>query len=145
MAVSERTTSYLIGRVDRLTRTALADALEDSGVTVMDLTVLSVLAARPGLSNARLARRSLVTPQAMHKVISALADRGLVERQPDADGGRPIEVHVTAAGRALLERVEPLRRRAEDRVLGSLTPEERRTLDRLLGKVARIEPALPRE
>jgi hypothetical protein len=61
--MARQTTSYLIGRTSRVMSVALTQALEGSGVTVMELTALSVIADRPGLSNARLARRSLVSPR----------------------------------------------------------------------------------
>ena len=70
--MSDVTASYLIGRADRIISTHLEAALQGSGLSLPEFTALSVLATRPGLSNARLARRSLVTPQAMHKVIRSL-------------------------------------------------------------------------
>ncbi len=139
--MAERSTSYLIGRVNRMTTSELTEALADTGVSVMELTALSVIADRPGLSNARLARRSLVSPQATHKVVSALIDRGLVERAP-GHGGRAIDIVVTDAGRVLLDELEPRRSAAEDRLFGALDADERASLDRLLAKVARLEPVL---
>src|SRR3954467_254287 len=106
--MAERTTSYLIGRVNRMTTTELTEALADTGVSIMELTALSVIADRPGLSNARLARRSPVSPQAPHKVVSALIDRGLVARG-SGQGGRAIDIVVTDAGRGLLDELEPRR------------------------------------
>ena len=78
--MSMRTASYLIGRADRIVSAGLEAALADSGLSLHEFTTLSVLTARPKLSNAELARRSLVTPQAMHKVIRSLEDAGLVTR-----------------------------------------------------------------
>lgn len=137
----ERSATYLIGRLNRITTMELTDALADSGSTISELTVLSVLAARPGgLSNARLARRSLVSPQATHKVVSGLMGRGLVERGPEVNG-RSFGIVITDAGRARLAELEPLRRDAEDRVLGVLDPDERAALEDLLAKAARLAPA----
>jgi DNA-binding MarR family transcriptional regulator len=143
-AMAERSASYLIGRVNRMTTTELTEALADTNISLMELTALSVLADRPGLSNARLARRSLISPQAMHKVVTALMERGLVERDP-GQGGRAIDIVITDAGRALLDEVEPRRRAAEDRLLAALDADERVMLGRLLAKIARLEPALAGE
>jgi DNA-binding MarR family transcriptional regulator len=139
--MSGRATSYLIGRTNRVMSVALTQALERSDVTVMELTALSVIADRPGLSNARLARRSLVSPQAMHKVVSALHERGLVERQSGPDGGRALATHITPAGEHLLAELETLRRAAEDQVLEGLAPAERAEFARLLSIVARVDPS----
>jgi DNA-binding MarR family transcriptional regulator len=132
------TTSYLIGRTSRVMLVTLTQALERSGVTVMELTALSVIADRPGLSNARLARRSLVSPQAMHKIVSALEERGLVERRSGPNGGRALDTYITPAGEQLLVEIEPLRREAEDQVLGELDPSDRAEFNRLLRLVARV-------
>jgi DNA-binding MarR family transcriptional regulator len=138
--MSGRATSYLIGRANRVMSVALTQALERRDVTVMELTALSVIADRPGLSNARLARRSLVSPQAMHKLVSALHERGLVARNAGPDGGRALATHITPAGEQLLEELEPVRRAAEDHVLDGLAPTERAEFTRLLSIVARVDP-----
>ena len=51
-------------------------------LSVQEYTSLSVLGARPGLSNAQLARRALVTPQSMIEILSKLESRGGVGRAP---------------------------------------------------------------
>ena len=126
------TASYLIGRIDRILRTRLEDAFAESGLSLQEYTTLFVLMARPGLSNARLARRALITPQAMHKVIRSLEAGGLVERSPSPNGGRVLETTITDAGAdlvdGLLERIATV----EDQVLGALDADERRELIRLL-------------
>lgn len=142
--VPDTRTSYLVGRADRVLRAELERVLEDSELTLSEVTTLSVLAARPGLSNARLARRSLVTPQAMHKVIRQLETAGLVERAGSPSGGRSLETTVTAEGRALLDRVESKMAAAEAVFLDPLDPAERRQLRTLLRKVARLDGEPPR-
>jgi DNA-binding MarR family transcriptional regulator len=137
----EYTTSYLIGRADRIVRTRLEAALEDTPLSLSEFTALSVLAARPGLSNARLARRSLVTPQAMHKVIRSLEDAGYVTRATPSHGGRTLEATITDAGNDLVAALRPRIAAAEDRVLAALDPDERRELVRLLTRATFAPPA----
>ena len=57
--MAETRTSYLVGRADRLLRSILEECLADHPLTLNEVTALSVLASRPGLSNAGLARRSV--------------------------------------------------------------------------------------
>ena len=130
--MSEVTASYLIGRADRIITTHLEAALQGSGLSLAEFTTLSVLAARPGLSNARLARRSLVTPQAMHKVIRSLEEAGLVTRTAAPHGGRTLEAEITEAGSTLLNEIVPRTAAAEARALAALDPTERDELARLL-------------
>ena len=128
----EQTASYLIGRTDRLVRAQLEAALVESGLSLAEFTALSVLASRPGLSNARLARRSLVTPQAMHKVVRSLERAGLVERNALPEGGRALATTITTAGAAVVAELLPRIEQAEDRTLHALDAADRRELVRLL-------------
>jgi DNA-binding MarR family transcriptional regulator len=137
--MSELRTSYLVGRADRVLRARLEESLAAAGVTLNELTVLSVLAARPGLSNARLARRSLVTPQAMHKVVRSLEDRGLVRRSSAAAGGRSLEAVITDAGRQLLADLEPLLTAVESAYLAPLDASERVAFESMLRRVSRLD------
>ncbi len=131
-SMSELTASYLIGRADRIISGQLEAALHGTGLSLPEFTALSVLAARPGLSNAQLARRSLVTPQAMHKVIRSLEEAGLVTRTAPPHGGRTLETVITEAGSKLLADMLPRIAAAEDRTLIALDDDERRELVRLL-------------
>ncbi len=142
-AMREQTASYLIGRADRIVRAQLEAALVESGLSLTEFTALSVLASRPGLSNARLARRSLVTPQAMHKVVRSLENAGLVERTALPEGGRALATTITAAGAAVVAELLPRIQRAEDRTLHALDAGRRRELVRLL-KLATSTPPRPR-
>jgi DNA-binding MarR family transcriptional regulator len=95
--------SYVIGRLARVLRGHLADAIQPAGLTLPAYTALSVLRAQDGLSNAQLARRSLVTPQSMSEVLTQLVDRGYVRRRADPAHGRIIRTELTLAGRRALE------------------------------------------
>ena len=134
--MAEPTVSYLIGRADRLVRAQLDDVLLETELSVAEMTALSVLETRPSLSNAQLARRSLVTPQAMHKVIRSLEERGLIRRTAAPNGGRTLETVLTKAGAQKLRALRPRLRDAEDRALVALGPDDRAELLRLLTLVS---------
>ena len=65
-----------------------------------------MLRAQDGLSNAQLARRSLVTPQSMSEVLALLVDRGYVRRNAQPGHGRVIRTELTNAGSRALERCD---------------------------------------
>jgi DNA-binding MarR family transcriptional regulator len=114
--------SYAIGRLDRAIRTRLAEVLAPFDLTVAQLTTLSVLARRPGLSNAQLARRAMILPQSMIQVISALESRGLILRTPA--GGRTLHTRLTASGSTVVSRAERAIRALEAEMLGDDTDPE---------------------
>lgn len=98
---------HLLGLLDRGIQRELQPLLLVHGLSVAEYTCLTALRAEPGLSNAELARRSLVTPQSMNEVITKLEQRGLVERHRDRGHGRILRTEVTVAGSAVLDRAVP--------------------------------------
>jgi MarR family len=112
--------SYLIGRLDRILRHAIDNAVRGHGLTVAQYTTLSVLGAGTPLSNAQLARRSLVTPQAMNEVLLALEGRALVRRNARPDNGRILQVAALEA-----------------KMLGALPASDRKQLRQLVIRCSR--------
>jgi len=116
--------SYLIGRLDRVLRRRLSAAVEPAGLTLPAYTALSVLRAQDGLSNAQLARRSLVTPQSMSEALTQLVNRGYARRRADPDHGRVIRTELTEAGNGALERCDRAVDEVEREMLGDLDVDE---------------------
>lgn len=135
---SATSASYLIGRLDRIVRQALESQLLDAGLTLAQYTALSVLAARPGLSNAQLARRSLVTPQGMNQALAGLADKGLIRREPHPTQGRVLCVHITSEGKKVLTVCRRLSDGADAEVLGSLSASDQRKFLEMLHTVTGV-------
>jgi DNA-binding MarR family transcriptional regulator len=91
-----------------------------------------VLAARGRLSNAQLARRSLVSPQAMNEIIEALAVKRMVARRPDPQHGRIVQIGLTARGEAVLARCDAAVQALEGEMLAGLNDTQRRQFQTLL-------------
>ena len=133
---------YLIGRLERVLRRRLTAAIEPDGLTLPAYTALSVLRAQDGLSNAQLARRSLVTPQSMSEVLALLVELGYVRRRAEPGNGRVIRMELTASGRRALERCDRAVDAVERELLSDLDADEAADLrDALL----RCSRALERE
>lgn len=128
-------TTYLIGRLDRTIRRALEDLIRDQAVTVLGYTALTVLAARPGLSNAQLARRSFMTPQGMNQALAVLAERGLVDRRPDELNRRVQRLELTPKGAEVVEICAERVERFEQQLLACLSVDEQAELNSLLRRV----------
>jgi DNA-binding MarR family transcriptional regulator len=117
--------SYVIGRLDRAIRREMIERLDANGLTLPQYTVMSVLRNRPGLSNAQLARRSFVTPQAMNQVIASLEDAGLVKREVDRNHRRVLRATTTARGRRLFDRVDAAIGELEEQMLAGVDAHDR--------------------
>jgi DNA-binding MarR family transcriptional regulator len=129
--------SYVIGRLERLLRRRLAAAVEPSGLTLPAYTALSVLRAQDGLSNAQLARRSLVTPQSMSEVLTLLVDQGYVRRRAEPGHGRVIRTELTKAGGRALERCDRAVDDVEQEMLNDLGADEVTNLRDVLSRCGR--------
>ena len=136
--------SYAVGRLERLLRRRLGAAVEPAGLTLPAYTALSVLRVQDGLSNAQLARRSLVTPQSMSEVLALLVEQGYVRRRAAPGHGRVIRSELTAAGKRALERCDRAVDAVEREMLGDLDVDDAANLRDVLLRCARAlegEPA----
>jgi len=125
-------TAYLVGRLDRVLRRRIAEALAPHGLTVPQYTALSVLNARGALSNAQLAERSLTSPQAANEMVKAMEEHGWLSREPHPSHGRILHLKLTARGMALLAQCDAAVDEVEADLLRDLLPDERSELQRLL-------------
>lgn len=118
---------YLVKQLQHLMRSRIEDRLRSEHVhlTFPHAVVLAALAEEPGLSGAKLARRSMVTPQTVNTILAKLEQEHLVKRRPDPEHGRVLMAYVTPAGEALLDRGGAVADRLTDRMLSRLSPPER--------------------
>jgi len=93
--------AYLLGRAHHALVRRLRDTLTPLGLTVAQYTALSFL-ARESLSNAQLAVRAMVSPQAANEMVKVMEERDLITREPDPSHGRIIRIALTPMGKALL-------------------------------------------
>lgn len=131
--------SYVVARLDRAVRRAITDCISPFGLTIPQFTALSVLLRRSRLSNAQLARRSYVTPQAMHGVVLTLERRGLLRREPDPAHRKILRAALTPEGRRVAKRCEAAVAAMEDQMVKDLAPPAR---ERLIHELASCVHAL---
>jgi DNA-binding MarR family transcriptional regulator len=110
----------------------IATAVQPHGLNVPQYTALSILGRRRGLSNAQLARRSLITPQATNQVVGQLLQMGLIERKPNKDHGRKLHTLLTAKGQRLLTACEKEMDMLEAEMLADLSKGEQKQFQKAL-------------
>ncbi|MGH3501332.1 MAG: MarR family winged helix-turn-helix transcriptional regulator [Nocardioidaceae bacterium] len=94
-------TGRLLSTAARLVEHAWTSHLNRLGITHAGLIALHVLAAGADSQRA-LASRCQVQAQTMGRIIKRLESSGLVQRRPDPQDGRKIQVQLTRAGRDAL-------------------------------------------
>ncbi len=119
---------YLMKQVELAVRAELDELTRPVGLTALQYTALTVLEQHPDLTAAHLARHSFVTAQSAADMVTALLERGLVDRHRDPADRRRLVMALTAEGQRLLDRLRPLVAEIETRMLASLTAGEARAL-----------------
>lgn len=109
-----------------------------SGLSAARLSALSVVVHAGPISLGDLAREEQVRPPTMSRLVDALVDEGLVERNPDPTDARAVSIEATAEGLALLEeaRLRRIERLVES--LDALNAEEIHLLEESLGVLDRV-------
>ena len=122
--------TYLVKRLEMAERARMEEVLRPLGVTLHQYTAMSILERREGLSSAQLARRHVVSPQAMHQLIASMERDRLIERRPDAANRRILRAWLTEHGADVLRASHEAVDAVEERMLSALTDEEAATFAR---------------
>ena len=111
------------------------------GIGRSDFGVLEALLHRGPLSAKQLGEKVLLTSGSVTAAIDRLAARALVRREDDVRDRRACIVHLTAAGRRLIERAFAQHRIEMEDALADFSIEDRRALLPLLRRLGRIAEA----
>jgi DNA-binding MarR family transcriptional regulator len=125
-------TGDLVMTLARRLRRAHLDALAQWEVTPSQFRALRVVSGADGMRPSVLAEELRIAPRSATEVADALEERGWLRREPDPTDRRATILALTDAGRALVARVDGVRRAASERTLDVLTPGQRRTLHEIL-------------
>jgi MarR family transcriptional regulator, lower aerobic nicotinate degradation pathway regulator len=116
---------FLIRRLHQIHLSLFAEECAAFKVTPVQYSILTAVAARPGLEQAALAQEVGIDRATLANVVARLARRGLVKRVQGKQDRRLKHVLPTAACRKLLRQIEEPARRAHERTIDALKPRER--------------------
>lgn len=130
---------WLAHLIDRFANTRLAQGSFPKGMSFARANLLfAVYAARQNETSSRMVDISLdlgVTARTLTTMVDALEKQGLLERVPDANDRRAIQLEITGQGIALVDPLAQALDTASEAVMGPLDHSERRTLLRLLTRL----------
>lgn len=134
---------YRLLRLGERLRKRFDAALQSHGLTARQFSVLAVLAHRPGVTSAELARTVLTSPQGMAPVIEQLESRGLIAPRARRGRGAPAPTQLSDTGRLVLAEAAETVRRLDAETRQALGP----ALDAFAAALERLEEhlATPRE
>ena len=105
--------------------------------------ILRILGAQPAITQQALAGALGTQPSRLVALVDELEARGLVERRENPDDRRRYDLHLTVAGRAMLEAVERVGREHQQAMLAALNEDEQRQLAGFLRRVADQQGLVP--
>ncbi|MEW7865799.1 MarR family winged helix-turn-helix transcriptional regulator [Aeromonas diversa] len=127
---------YLLRQAAAAQRQRMERTLADLPITAPQFALLTMLDAYPGCSNADLARLTLLTPQTVSPMVTALERAGLLTRTPHSQHGRIRHLVLSPAGLALLAEAKARVARLEQEMAASLDGAELQLIKRWLASLA---------
>lgn len=127
--------TYYVKAAELTQRVATAPILSQHDLSYAQLSMLLTVARVPGRSGAALARMHGITAQSAGEVIATLVKRGLMERRADPAHGRIQTAHLTTAGQALVDDVQPELDALDEGLCRSLSAEDLAATRRVLAAI----------
>jgi DNA-binding MarR family transcriptional regulator/predicted RNA-binding protein len=125
----DQSVGYALKRAQHALHSTMDGELRDYGLSVSQYAALQILASRPSISNADLARDAFVSRQAMHQLLTGLQATGLVTAVGE---GRSQRYALTAEGHTRLRTASSTVAAIEQRMIATLSRAEREQLHRQL-------------
>jgi MarR family transcriptional regulator, lower aerobic nicotinate degradation pathway regulator len=135
-----RLPSWLASELARRGAALVGEALAGEGVRRQHFAVLTSLAEQGAASQAAIGRRLWIDRSDLHALLNELERDGLLARVRDSEDRRRNVVTLTAAGKALLRRLDKRVDAAQTALLEPLSSTERREVIRLLERVVSHRP-----
>lgn len=132
---------YLLRQAYASYRQRMDRALAELDVTTPQFSVMTMVAAYPGASNADLARLALQTPQTLSVIVNNLERVGLVARRAHAVHGRIQHIELTDEGKALLARCKARVAQVQQGMLDGVSQRDEAAVRRWLVHVALLSTA----
>ncbi|MEY8872645.1 MarR family winged helix-turn-helix transcriptional regulator [Francisella philomiragia] len=98
----EESFGYKLKRTQYALRRSMDEILKAFNLTTPQYGVLSLLESKVSISNAELAKKSFVTPQTMHRIVSNLEKQGLITKKNSKTHAKILQIELTNNGLKIL-------------------------------------------
>jgi len=132
---------YAASRAAIEMRKVFARHMKPLDLKVVDFSILMLVAANPEVNQKRIGQALDISAPNLAVILDRLVERGWVRRVRSEQDRRAQHIHLTPAGRELVQRAERISQTMEDSALQVLSTAERALLIELLLKVARVPRA----
>lgn len=124
---------FLIRRLHQIHVALFAEECAGFDITPVQYSIMTVIAYRPGMDQARISEEIGVDRAALANIVARLEAAGLLKRITSRLDRRQKLLTLTPHGKTLLARMQEPVSRAQDRAIEALAPENRKFFMELLG------------
>lgn len=137
----ERSPLHLLHRAGQCAAEVFQTELGSGDVTPRQYAVLVTVSQNEGLSQTHLVERTGIDRSTLADIVRRMLKKGLLQRRRTREDARAYAVKLTEEGWRVLKSVDPLARRVDERIMGSLPAGQR---EKLLQDLNTIVQALGR-
>jgi len=136
--------AFLLAQIGAHAARLFAERIAGLGLTPAHAGIFRILSASPGMTQKELAAALGTRPNRIVGLVDELQDKGLIERQVQAQDRRRHALQITEAGRKMNEALGIAARSHQAALLEALSEDERTQLASLLQRVADQQGLIPR-
>jgi DNA-binding MarR family transcriptional regulator len=133
----DQSTGYVVRRAQVWIFQDFKRLLRKFDITPAQFAVVKIVAANPGVVQARVAEVLAIERARLVEMLDRLERRGLIARSRSPSDRRSHALHLTPGGAGLLERLDPLIAAHEQHVLDRIGADDKRELLRILRPLLR--------
>ena len=130
-----RVPAYLIRRLQMISTAIVAEEFEGEDMPVSQWAVLTMIDNHPEIDQSRLSEVVSIDKTNTGRLVDALEEKGLVERQPNDLDRRVWMLSCTQLGHKTRKRLRPRALATQDKLLSCLEPAERERFIDLMSRV----------
>jgi DNA-binding MarR family transcriptional regulator len=135
--------AFLLSQVGAHASARFAERLEPIGLKPPHVGILMMIQQADGLSQQALGEKLGIFPSRLVGVLDELQQRGLVERRDNPRDRRSYALHLTDAGREILDQIDVIGQSHQESLCAALDVAERAQLAALLGRIAAEQGLTP--
>ena len=129
---------HLIRRLQQISLALFMDETRGFDVTPVQYSAILAIRLHPGIDQTALCNIVAIDRSTIGDVVGRLERKKLIRRMPGAQDRRTKLLTITAAGRKLLDDIEPAVQATQKRILEPLTAKERKLLVEMLEKLVHL-------
>ncbi|WP_439496322.1 MarR family winged helix-turn-helix transcriptional regulator [Bosea sp. (in: a-proteobacteria)] len=129
---------HLIRRAQQIAVSIFLEECAPLDMTPVQYAALVAVRDNPGIDATRLSALVAFDRSTLGNVLERMETKGLIVRSGDKQDKRVKILRLSPKGATALKEVEPLARRAQERILGPLAPEDREIFMRMLSQLVEL-------